>query len=161
MEKVDRFKLALSACIAAMTALWGWFGWLVVALVFLMAVDYFCGSAIAVKEHKWSSAAARAGIWHKCGCVIAVVVAGVADLIVGHILGNLPLELPFQYSALFCPVVVVWYILTEMGSILENAVKMGGPVPAFLQKALELTLDAVDEAGEQLADKMKGENNNE
>lgn len=159
MEKVDRFKLAFAAGIAAMTALWGWFGWLVVALVFLMAADYLCGSAVAMKDHKWSSAAARAGIWHKCGCVIAVVVAGMADLIIGQILGNLPVELPFRYSVLFCPVVVVWYILTEMGSILENAVKMGAPVPAFLQRALEMTLDAVDEAGEQITDKIKGENN--
>lgn len=150
MEKVNELKLAIAAGVAAMTALWGWFGWIVVALVFLMAVDYLCGSAIAMKEHSWSSAAARAGIWHKCGCVLAVVVAGVADLIVGQILGNLPVELPFPYTSLFCPMVVVWYILTEMGSLLEHAVKMGAPVPAFLRKALELTLDAVDEAGDRL-----------
>ena len=161
MEKVNGFKIAFSACVAAMTALWGWFGWMIAALVFLMAADYLCGSAIAMKEHSWSSAAARAGIWHKCGCVLAVVVAGVADLIVGQILGNLPVELPFPYTALFCPMVVVWYILTEMGSLLEHAVKMGAPVPAFLRKALELTLDAVNDTGEQIADKMKGENDDE
>lgn len=152
MEHVNEFKLALAACAAALTALWGWFGWIVLALVFLMIVDYVCGSAIAMKEHAWSSATARAGIWHKCGCILAVVVAGMADLIIGQILGNLPLELPFAYSVLFCPMVVVWYILTEMGSILENAVKMGAPVPAFLKKSLELTLDAVDEAGERIVD---------
>lgn len=159
MERVNQFKLALAACVAALTALWGWFGWIVVALVFLMVVDYLCGSAVAVKEHKWSSATARAGIWHKCGYVLAVVVAGMADLIIGQILGNLPVELPFQYSVLFCPMVVVWYILTEMGSILENAVTMGAPVPAFLKRALELTLDAVDEAGEKLT--ANGGNGNE
>lgn len=152
MEHVNEFKLALAACAAALTALWGWFGWIVLALVFLMIVDYVCGSAIAMKEHAWSSATARAGIWHKCGCILAVVVAGMADLIIGQILGNLPLELPFAYSVLFCPTVVVWYILTEMGSILENAVKMGAPVPAFLKKVLDLTLDAVDEAGERIVD---------
>lgn len=148
MEKVNEFKLAFAACVGALTALWGWFGWVVTALVFLMAVDYVCGSAIAMKEHAWSSAAARAGIWHKCGCVLAVVVAGMADLIIGQILGNLPVQLPFSYSAFFCPLVVVWYILTEMGSIIEHAVSMGAPVPAFLKQALRITLDAVDEAGE-------------
>ena len=150
MEKANELKLAIAAGVAAMTALWGWFGWIIAALVFLMAADYLCGSAIAMKEHSWSSAAARAGIWHKCGCLLAVVVAGIADLIVGQILGNLPFELPFPYTALFCPMVVVWYILTEMGSLLEHAVKMGAPVPAFLQKALELTLDAVNASGEKL-----------
>lgn len=152
MEKIDGFKVAFSACIAAMTALWGWFGWVIAALVFLMAVDYLCGSAIAVKEHRWSSATARAGIWHKSGCVLAVVTAGVADLIVGQLLGNLPVELPFTYTALFCPMVVVWYLLTEMGSILEHAVTMGAPVPAFLSRALALTLDAVDKAGNRMTE---------
>lgn len=159
MEKANELKLAIAACVAALTALWGWFGWIVVALVFLMVVDYLCGSAVAVKDHSWSSAAARAGIWHKCGCVLAVVVAGMADLTVGQVLVSLPVELPFQYSVLFCPMVVVWYILTEMGSILENAVKMGAPVPAFLQKALELTLDAVNDTGEKLT--TNGGNDNE
>ena len=152
MEKANELKLAIAAGVAAMTALWGWFGWIIAALVFLMAADYLCGSAIAAKEHSWSSAVARAGIWHKCGCLLAVVVAGIADLIVGQILGNLPVELPFPYTALFCPMVVVWYILTEMGSLLEHAVKMGAPVPAFLQGALELTLGAVDDAGNRMTE---------
>lgn len=152
MEKISAYKLSFVTCVAAMTALWGWFGWIVVALVFLMAVDYIGGSAIAVKDHAWSSSAARAGIWHKCGCVLAIVVAGMADLIIGQILGNLPVELPFSYSVLFCPMVVVWYILTEMGSILEHVVKMGAPVPAFLKRALEMTLDAMDETGNRMTE---------
>ena len=65
MDKINQFKLLLAACAAALTALWGWFGWVVLALVFLMGVDYLCGSVIAMKEHRWSSEAARSGIWHK------------------------------------------------------------------------------------------------
>lgn len=152
MEKVNQFKLSLAAIAAALTALWGWFGWLVVALVALMAVDYACGTAIAVKNHAWSSETARTGIWHKCGCVLAVGVAGMADLLIGGIAGNLPVVLPFEYTVLFCPLVVAWYILTEMGSILEHAVSMGGPVPAWLRGILALTMDAVNDAGEHLLD---------
>ena len=55
MEKVNQFKLVLAACAAALTALWGWFGWVLLALAFLMGVDYFCGSVIAAKEHRWNS----------------------------------------------------------------------------------------------------------
>ncbi len=152
MDKINQFKLALAACAAALATLWGWFGWVLLALVFLMGVDYFCGSIIAVKEHRWRSETARTGIWHKCGCVLAVLVSGMADLLLGVILGNLPVMLPFQYSVFFCPMVTVWYILTEMGSILEHAVKMGAPVPAFLKRALAATMDAVNEAGEHIVD---------
>ncbi len=152
MENINQFKLALAACAAALTTLWGWFGWVVIALVFLMAVDYICGSVIAMRDHAWSSATARAGIWHKCGCVLAVLIAGMADLLLGVILGNLPVTLPFEYSVFFCPMVVVWYILTEMGSILEHAVNMGAPVPAFFRKALAITMAAVNEAGEHMVD---------
>ena len=34
------------------------------------------------------------------------------------------------------PVVLVWYIFTELGSIAENAAAMGAPVPAWLVKLL-------------------------
>ena len=30
MEGINAFKATLSAAVAALTALWGWFGWLVV-----------------------------------------------------------------------------------------------------------------------------------
>ena len=157
MEKVNQFKLVLAACAAALTALWGWFGWVLLALAFLMGVDYFCGSVIAAKEHRWNSEAARSGIWHKCGCVLAVLVSGMADLLLGVMLGNLPVTLPFEYSVFFCPMITVWYILTEMGSILEHAVKMGAPVPDFLKRALAATMAAVNEAGEHM---MEGGNEN-
>ena len=147
MGKINQMKL-----IAALTALWGWFGWVVAALVALMAVDYVCGSAIAMKNHAWSSETARNGIWHKCSCVLAVGVAGMVDLLLGVIADNLPVALPFEFSVLFCPLVVVWYILTEMGSILEHAVSMGGPVPGWLRRILALTMDAVNDAGEHLTE---------
>lgn len=152
MEKVTQWKMAIAAFAAALTALWGWFGWAVVALVVLMMVDYVCGTVIAMGKQEWSSAAARSGIWHKCSCVLAVVVSGMADLLIGVIIPHLPITFPFEYSVLFCPMVVIWYILTEMGSILEHAVNMGGPVPAWLRKILALTRDAVNDAGEQLTE---------
>jgi phage-related holin len=48
-----------------------------------------------------------------------------------------------------CPLVVVWYILTELGSIAENAAAMGAPVPEFLKKILQKTKAAADEAGDK------------
>ena len=49
MENVTKFKAALAAVLAAMTALWGWFGWLVLAWVGCMAIDYITGYSAAAK----------------------------------------------------------------------------------------------------------------
>lgn len=149
MENVTHAKAAVAAAVAVLTALWGWFGWLVVLFVGCMAVDYLTGSAAAMRRGEWSSASARDGIWHKCGSIIVVMVAGAADLLIGTMLGHLPgVVLPFEYTVLLCPMVTVWYTLTELGSIVENAVALGAPVPAWLTKMLDAAKDAVDKLGE-------------
>lgn len=150
MENVTHAKAAVAAAVAVLTALWGWFGWLVVLFVGCMAVDYLTGSAAAMRRGEWSSASARDGIWHKCGSIIVVMVAGAADLLIGAMLGHLPgVVLPFEYTTLLCPLVVVWYTLTELGSIVENAVSLGAPVPQWLKKMLSAAKDAVDKLGEE------------
>ena len=151
MENINAFKAALAALGAALTALWGWFGWVVLAWIGLMLIDYITGSAAALRAGKWSSSTARDGIWHKLGSVVAVIVAGILDLVVGRLLANVPgVELPFTYSVLLCPLVVMWYILTEAGSIIENAGELGAPVPAWLTKMIAALESTVDEAGEYI-----------
>ena len=54
-------------------------------------------------------------------------------------------------------VVLVWYIITEAGSILENSIKMGAVVPEWLAKGLKASLKTVDKAGQEVADKMDKE----
>lgn len=153
MEHVNHIKAVLSSVIAVLTALWGWFGWLVVLFFCSMAADYLTGSAAAIRNGKWSSKDARDGIWHKAGSILVVLVAGAADLLIGTMLGHLPgITLPWEYTVLICPIVVVWYILTELGSILENAAALGAPAPKWLAAALDRTKDAVDAAGEQAAE---------
>lgn len=54
------------------------------------------------------------------------------------------LQLPFDYDMLLTPVVLTWYIATELGSILENAAEMGAPVPPVLREVLEKVHKASD-----------------
>ena len=145
MDRVKEIKGAFSAALAVLTALWGWFGWLVVAWIGCMMLDVGTGMAAAAKDGRWSSTIAREGLWHKAGCVSAVAISGVLDLVVGVILANLPgMELPFTYTVFLCPMVVTWYILTEVGSIVENAGAMGAPIPAWLKRAIEKLRDQID-----------------
>lgn len=75
MEHINGFKAAVAAVVGCLTALWGWFGWLVVAWVVCMLLDYGTGTAAALRAGEWSSKVARDGLWHKLGAVVAVLVA--------------------------------------------------------------------------------------
>jgi toxin secretion/phage lysis holin len=151
MDNINGFKATITTVLAALTALWGWFGWLTILWIGCTTLDYFTGSGAAAKNGEWSSSKAREGIWHKVGCAVAVIVAGAFDMLIGTILSNIPgIKLPVDYTVLLCPLVLVWYILTEMGSIAENAAAMGAPVPPFLLKALQKGKDAADEAVNKL-----------
>lgn len=145
-QNVKAFKAALTAALGVLTALWGWFGWLLVAWIGAMALDVATGMAAALHAGQWSSRVARDGLWHKAGCVSAVTAAGVLDLVAGLLLGSLPADaLPFSYTVLLCPLAVVWYLLTEMGSILENAGAMGAPIPGWLRKAIGELRDKLED----------------
>lgn len=152
MDTLEHWKMIVAALLGALTGLWGWFGWLVIGWVICMVVDYITGSAAAAKQGQWSSSMAREGIWHKAGMIVVVIVAAGADLLIALVLENIPaVQMPFTYSGLICPIVLVWYGVTELGSITENAVAMGAPVPGWLTKLLQVSKDAIDNAGEQLA----------
>lgn len=140
------FKAALAAVLAALTTLWGWFGWLVLAWIFCMAADYLTGTAAALKAGQWSAQKAREGLWGKVGCIAAVLIAGMLDGVVGLLIANVPaITLPWDYSVLLCPLVIAWYIFTELGSILEHVGALGAPIPGFLKRAVAALREAVDQ----------------
>ena len=128
-------KAAVATACGAFTAVFGWLGWLVLAWGACMALDWVSGSAAAACRGQWSSAAARAGIWHKAGMVVVVLVSALTDGVLGMAVANLP-GLGLQLDGVVLPVVLVWYIFTELGSIAENAAAMGAPVPAWLVRIL-------------------------
>lgn len=137
-------KAAVAAAAGAFSAAFGWLGWLVLAWVVCMALDWISGSAAAAAKGNWSSAVARAGIWHKGGMILVVAVAAVADRVLGLAVTNLP-GLELDYTTLVLPMILVWYIFTELGSIAENATAMGAPVPGWLTKLLAAGQQAAGE----------------
>lgn len=150
MEQIQKWKAAITGLLGGLTALWGWFGWLVAGWAACMLLDYLTGSLAAAKAGAWSSRAAREGIWHKAGMVAVVLVAAGTDLLLALVLEHLPVAaLPLEYRGLICPLVLVWYCLTELGSVVENAVDMGAPCPGWLTRMLAAGRDAVDESAEQ------------
>ena len=140
-------KAAIVGIFGAFGAAFGWLGWLVLAWVACMVVDYISGSSAAMQAGQWSSAKARAGIWHKAGMIVVVIVAAVADNVLSLVVASIP-GISIEYTVLLLPMVLVWYILTELGSILENAAAMGSDVPPFLIRILASAKEKVEEATE-------------
>lgn len=54
-----------------------------------------------------------------------------------------------NWPGIVLPLVLAWYIITELGRILENAVKMEVQVPGWLTKVLKASLSAVNKAAEE------------
>lgn len=149
MEKRNLFvsgKAVVAAVCGAFTAAFGWLGWLVVAWAACMALDWVSVSAAAASRGAWSSAAARAGIWHKAGMVVVVLVCALTDAVLAVAVANLP-GLGLEVNGVVLPVVLVWYIFTELGSIVENAAAMGANVPEKLVKLLAAGKAAVEKDG--------------
>ncbi len=124
MDNINAFKVTVTAIAAGVSALLGWFGWIT-------------GSLAAAKKGEWSSRCGWEGIWHKAGCIVVILGTIILDIVIGMEVNNIPsIQLPFTYTVLICLIMLVWYILTELGSIVENAGKRGAPVPDFLKKPL-------------------------
>ena len=138
-------KAAIVGIFGAFGAAFGWLGWLVLAWIGCMVVDYISGSSAAMKAGQWSSAKARGGIWHKAGMIVVVIVTAVADNVLSLVVASIP-GISIEYTVLLLPMVLVWYILTELGSILENAAAMGAPVPEFLVNILAAAKEKVEVA---------------
>ena len=142
-DKLMGIKAAFAAVCSAAASFLGWQGVMALVWVAAMGLDYLSGSAAACKAGKWSSAEARTGLWHKGGMILVVCVAAISDAIMAVMCSHLPLQM--DWPTLVLPLVLGWYILTELGSILENAVKLGAHVPGWLVKLLQAGKDAMEQ----------------
>lgn len=149
-DNVFELRVALAGIIAAGTAIWGWLGWLVLVWGLCMILDYITGSLAAIKAHEWSKAVARAGLWHKGGMIFVMLVAALTDLVVSLMLQVGVISIPFDRSVLLTTLVLSWYTLTELGSILENATRLTDRVPWWLAKFLKIASSKLDDAGEHI-----------
>lgn len=107
----------------------GWFlggadGSLFTLLAFVM-VDYITGVLRAVNEKKLSSSIGSKGITKK---VMIFLLVGIAHMLDVEIIGN---------GNVLRDAVIFFYISNEGISIIENAVKIGLPIPKKLQDVLE------------------------
>ena len=155
-DKLVTIKAALAAVFTAISAFLGWKGIMALVWVVLMLLDYLSGSLAARKTGTWKSSVARDGFLHKGGMILVVLVALLGDLALSIALPHIPL-INIAWPEILFPMVLAWYIITELGSILENAEKMGAKVPGWLLKIFNATLKTVEKVGEELLEKADNE----
>ncbi len=133
-DKATEIKALITAAITFLTILWGWVGWAILVMIACMAMDYLTGTWAAKATGTWSSAIARDGLWHKRGEIAALLTAALCDIALQVIVNSAaaPIFGDFEYGHYLTLIVAIWYSLTEIGSILENAKKMGAPIPEWL-----------------------------
>lgn len=150
-ENLVSFKAGMTAFFSAFAMFLGWRLIMLLVWVLLMALDYLSGTLAARQNGTWKSSMAREGIGHKAGMILIVAVCAIADFAISLACQNLPHDvINFRWPFLIFPVVVMWYIITEIGSIIENAMEMGAKVPAWLPLLLNATLKVVDSVGEEV-----------
>lgn len=149
-ENITLSQAAVAGMLAVGGIMWHKIGWLIVLWGAVMVLDYLTGTLAAWHAGAWNSHTARDGLWHKAGMIVIVLVAGLFDFAIRLITHTAGVILPFEMLVL--PIVLAWYIITELGSMFENAVKMGAQnVPEWLKKGLAVASGAVEKAGKNAA----------
>ena len=123
------FKNILAGACTVLSFLFGDMEGLMVALIALIILDYISGVIAAAVEKRLSSEVGAKGIAKKIFMLLIVALANIVDINVigdGHVLKT---------------VTVVFYICNECISLIENAGRIGVPVPKKLLDVLEQLRD--------------------
>ena len=126
------FKNILAGVCTVLSFLFGDMEGLMVALIALIILDYISGVIAAAVEKRLSSEVGAKGIAKKIFMLLIVALANIVDINVvgdGHVLKT---------------VTVVFYICNECISLIENAGRIGVPVPKKLLDVLEQLRDKDD-----------------
>ena len=126
------FKNILAGVCTVLSFLFGDMEGLMVALVALIILDYISGVIAAAVEKRLSSEVGAKGIAKKIFMLLIVALANIVDINVigdGHVLKT---------------VTVVFYICNECISLIENAGRIGVPVPKKLLDVLAQLRDKDD-----------------
>lgn len=107
-------------------------GWVELFLA-AMALDYISGILAAVVCGELSSRIGIRGIMKKLGGCVVIAVAVIVDEILTK---AAYFGIGENFSGMLASVVVLWLILNELISILENLGRANVPLPPFLKKAI-------------------------
>lgn len=123
-------------------AIGGWLGWflggcdgLLYALIAFAVVDYLTGIMCAIVDRTLSSTVGFKGIFKK---LLIFILVGVANVIDVQVIGN---------GSVIRTAVIFFYISNEGISLLENAGRLGLPIPVSIKNVLQQLHDKQRKVG--------------
>ena len=148
--KENTIKAALAAALGALGAYGIQLLVPVLVLLVVMVLDYITGMTKAWHAGELSSRVGLWGILKKVGYLVIVGVACVVDWLPCQTLMKVPSN-NWPVDFLFASIVIIWLVINELLSILENVSAIGAPVPGFMQALLKkLKVHTEDTAEENL-----------
>ena len=105
-----------------------------IVLVIAMLADYGTGMVKAWNAGTLCSRTGIRGILKKVGYLVIVAVAMGADYLLRYGLDQVGVHINIEFP--IAAIVIVWLIINELISILENVAAIGAPVPEFLLKLI-------------------------
>lgn len=144
-------QAAAAAIIAWLSARLGILLPVLCVLLTAMVLDYITGMLASKREalehpddpaYGWSSRRGAEGIIKKVGYLCIIAVAMIVDYIILSVAAQAGIETALK--AFFGLLVAVWYILNELLSIIENAGRMGAPVPDWLSRYVAVLKNKID-----------------
>ena len=141
-ESISMLKLTIITALGVIAAYFNALMIPIVVLVFVMVTDYISGMASAKKSGELSSSIGIMGIAKKVGYLALVAVGMVVDYLISSALVHVGIEIQINYC--FAMIIVIWLIVNELISILENLGELGVPIPDFLRRSIHKIKDGVE-----------------
>jgi toxin secretion/phage lysis holin len=156
--KENIFKVAFSVAAAGMVTYFQAMIIPVAILLFVMIADYSTGMIKAWILKEINSRIGIIGIIKKL-CYLIIVCAGVGvDWIIRAALSQIGISYTSAFT--FGLIVIIWLIINELISILENLSKIGIPLPEFLTKTVKKLKITVEKKAETENSSIESEENN-
>ena len=125
------------------TAIGGWLGWflggcdgLLYALIAFVVIDYVTGVMCAVNDRSLSSAVGFRGI---CRKILIFLLVGIANILDVNVIGS---------GSVLRTAAIFFYLSNEGVSLLENAARLGLPVPNAIKEVLEQLHDRAEKGAD-------------
>lgn len=145
----NNIKTGLAAAMAFLLSKLGILAPWVPVLLFVMTVDYLTGIACGFSERSLSSRAGLLGIIKKLSYGILVAVAMVTDWVLAQLGGYVGLGEAVQgFVGLL---VMLWLIVNEIISILENLGRLGVAYPKWLLGLMHHLKQSAEQKGEGMS----------
>lgn len=145
MGLIDGIKSAAGIAVAFMTALFGQY-WFLFAGLFVFNIIDLLTRWYCCKFNKAETTVIKE-IIKKIGYWIVIAMAFYIAFVFKNIGNILGIDLSFSVGLGW--LVLAGYLINEMRSVLENAVKLGWDAPKLLLKVVRKADDAIDEAEDE------------